>query len=145
MPLINCKIRLELNWIEDCILSSAGNSAKFKITDAKLKVLIVTLSTKDNINLTKQLSNGFKRLFVLSYVIGAGAANNEAGINNNKMYFLPRGEIENYNVLVDEWNFYDQPINDLIKQYDEVRKVSTGQGDDYTTGCLLDYAYFKDN
>ena len=42
-------------------------------------------------------------------------------------------------------NFYDQPINDLIKQYDEVRKVSTGQGDNYTAGCLLDYAYFKDN
>ena len=39
----------------------------------------------------------------------------------------------------------NQPINDLIKQYDEVRKVSTGQGDDYTTGCLLDYVYFKDN
>ena len=42
-------------------------------------------------------------------------------------------------------NFYDQPINDLIKQYDEVRKVSTGYGDYCTTGCLLDYAYFKDN
>ena len=40
---------------------------------------------------------------------------------------------------------YDQPINDLIKQYDGVRKVSTVQGDDYTTECLLDYAYFKDN
>ena len=40
---------------------------------------------------------------------------------------------------------YDQPINDLIKQYDEVRQVSTVQGDDYTTECLLDYAYFKDN
>ena len=38
-----------------------------------------------------------------------------------------------------------QPINDLIKQYDEVRKVSTGHSDDYTTGSLLDYAYFKDN
>ena len=47
MPLINCKIYLELNWIEDCILSSAGSSAKFKITDAKLHVPIVTLSTKD--------------------------------------------------------------------------------------------------
>ena len=33
----------------------------------------------------------------------------------------------------------------MIKQYDEVRKVSTGQGDDYTTGSLLDYGYFKDN
>ena len=47
--------------------------------------------------------------------------------------------------MIDGKNVYDQPINDLIKQYDEVRKVSTGQGDDYTTGCLLDYAYFKDN
>ena len=42
-------------------------------------------------------------------------------------------------------NFYDKSINDLIKQYHEVGKVSTGHGDDYTTGCLLDYAYFKDD
>ena len=61
MPLINCKIHLELNRIEDYILSSAEDSAKFKITDAKLHVPIVTSSTKDNANLTKQLSNGFKR------------------------------------------------------------------------------------
>ena len=43
-----------------------------------------------------------------------------------------------------EWrNFYDQPIDDFLKQYDEGKKVSTGQDGDYTTGCLLDYAYFK--
>ena len=47
--------------------------------------------------------------------------------------------------MIDGRNFYDQPINGLIKQYDEVRNVSAGQDDDYTTGCLLDYAYFKDN
>ena len=41
--------------------------------------------------------------------------------------------MENYNVLIDRRKFYDQPINDLIKQYDEVRKVSPGQSDDYTT------------
>ena len=41
-------------------------------------------------------------------------------------------------------NFYDQTINDSIKQHVEVRKTSTGQGDDYNTGCLLDYSYFKD-
>ena len=40
-------------------------------------------------------------------------------------------------------NFYDQPINYSIKQYDEIRKASTGQGDDYTTGCLLDFVYFE--
>ena len=61
MPLINFKVHLELNWIEDCILSSAADSAKFEITDAKLHVPIVTLSTKDSVNLTKQLSEGFKR------------------------------------------------------------------------------------
>ena len=61
IPLINCKIKLKLNWIEDCILSSAGDSAEFKITDAILHIPIVTLPTKDNVNLTKQLSNGFKR------------------------------------------------------------------------------------
>ena len=79
---------------------------------------------------------GVRRLFVLAYVVAAGAANDEAGIKDNKKYFLPRGEIKNYNVLIDGRNFYDQPINDLIKQYDEVRKVSTGHGDDCTTGSL---------
>ena len=47
--------------------------------------------------------------------------------------------------MIDGRNFYDKPINDIIKQYDEFRKVSTGCGDDYTTYCLLGYAYFKDN
>ena len=47
--------------------------------------------------------------------------------------------------MIDGRNFYDQPINDIIKQYDEVRKVSTGYGDGYATGYLLNYAYFKDN
>ena len=53
--------------------------------------------------------------------------------------------MKNYNLLIDGKLFFDQSINDLIKQYDEIRKVSTGYGDDYTTGCLLDYAYFKDH
>ena len=61
MPLINCKVYIELNWIEDCILSSVKDSPKFAIADAKLHVLIVTLSTKDSANLTKQLNEGFKR------------------------------------------------------------------------------------
>ena len=128
---------------------------KFEITGAKLQVLIVTLSTKDNLNLlkivlimTKQLSDGFKRsvywnsyqiipakviekvksifellsalfqslkrLSVLAYFIAADAANNEAGIKNNRKYFLPRGEIKNYNVFIDRRNFYGQPIDDLL-------------------------------
>ena len=63
-----------------------------------------------------------------------------------KKIFFPRVNITNYNVLIiDGRNFYDQPINDLVKQYNEIRKIATGQGDDYTTGCLLDYQYFKDH
>ena len=99
-------------------------------------------------NIYKLLSASFqgaRRLFVLAYVTAADDANNEAGIINNKKYFLPREEIASYNVLIDGRNFDNQPINDLIKQYDEARKISTGNGNDCTTGCLLDYAYFKDN
>ena len=39
--------------------------------------------------------------------------------------------------------FFDQPVNSDLKTYENIRKVATGQGDDYTTGCLLDYTYFK--
>ena len=173
MLLISCKAHLKLNWIEGCILSNVGDSAKFKIKDAKLHVPIVSLSNKDNVNLTKQLSDGFKgcaywsnyqttpaevidnganiykllnapfkgikRLFVFAY---DATGDDTAGIKNNKQYFLPKAEIKNYNVLIDGRNLYDQPINDLIKQYNEVRKVSIGQGKDYATGYLLGYAYF---
>ena len=52
---------------------------------------------------------------------------------------------EKLKILIDGRNFYDQPINEIIKQYDEIRKIITGYGDYYTTGCSLDYAYFKDN
>ena len=87
---------------------------------------------------------GVRRLFLFAYVVAAGAANDEAGIKDNRKYFLPRGKINNYNVLIDGRNVYDQPINGLIKQYDEVTKVSTGHDNDYTTGSLLDYVYFRD-
>ena len=86
---------------------------------------------------------GVKILFVLAYNNTAG--NNQVSVDSSKKYFLPRVKIENYNMEIDGRNFYDQPINDLIKQYDEIRKVSTGKGDDYTTGCLLDFAYFEKN
>ena len=60
MPLINSKVYLELNWIEDCILSSAGDTAKFAITETKLHVPKVTLSTKDSASLAKKLNDGFE-------------------------------------------------------------------------------------
>ena len=181
MPLINCKIELSLNWIERCLLTNA-NTAIFRITDAKLFLLIVTLSAEDNVKLLKLLSEGFKRtvywneykvndnkiveiannneekyirelldsswqglkrLFVLAYNNKEG--NNNVSVDSYKKYFLPRVKIEYYNIEIDGRNFNDQAIKDSIKQYDEIKKISTGKGDDYTTGCLLNFPYFEKN
>ena len=83
-------------------------------------------------------NNNKQGLFVLAY-------NNNVSVNSHKKHFLPRVNIENYNIEIDCRSFYDQPVNDSVKQYDEIRKKSTGQGDDCTNGCLLDLAYFEKN
>ena len=62
---------------------------------------------------------------------------------SNKRYYLPNIEIKHYNVIIDGKSFFDQPVNSNLKTYENVRKIATGQRDDYTTGCLLDYVYFK--
>ena len=53
--------------------------------------------------------------------------------------------MKDYNVMIDSKNFFDQPINSMTKTYENIRKIATGQGDDYTTGCLLDYPFFKNH
>ena len=58
-------------------------------------------------------------------------------------YFLLFLEIKDYNLIIEERNFFDQPIKKDLKTYDNIRKIATGQVNDYTTGCLLDYPYFK--
>ena len=45
--------------------------------------------------------------------------------------------------MVDGWNFFDQPVKNDLRTYDNIRKIATGQGDDYIIGCLLDYPYFE--
>ena len=70
--------------------------------------------------------------------------NNLATENSYNKNVLPRLKIENYNIEIDGRNFYDQAINGSFKQYDEIQKISIGQGNDYTTGCLLDFVYFKE-
>ena len=179
MPLVNCKVDLELTWTKDCVISSnnaAGNAVvSFKITDTKLYVPIVTLSTKDNSNLTKKLNEGFKRIVHWNeykavpdprataaanpytktldpsfqgvnrlFVLGFARSDNDPKREGYRNYYLPRVDVTKYNVLIDGRNFYDQPINDKIRQYDEIKKIATGKGDNYATGCLLDYKYFKD-
>ena len=85
---------------------------------------------------------GVNRLFALAFINTNG--DNKVEGDGHRKYFLPRVDITNYDVLIDGRNFHNQSINDEIKKYDEIRKIATGKGDDYTTGCLLDYQYFKD-
>ena len=82
-------------------------------------------------------------MFVLAYY--NASCYDQVSIDSFKKHFLPRVKIENYNIEIDGKNFYDQPINDSIKQHDEIRKKTVGQDDDYTTGCLLDFADFEKN
>ena len=70
---------------------------------------------------------------------------NENDRTSHAEYYLPKVEIKDYNVMVDGKNFFDQSINNDFKTYENIRKIATGKGDDYTTVCLLNYPYFKEN
>ena len=85
---------------------------------------------------------GVKELFVLAFG-NTDTGDKKVERNNHRKYFLPRVNITNDNILTDGRNFYDQPITDQIKKYEEIIKMATGRGDDYTTGYLIDYQYFK--
>ena len=71
------------------------------------------------------------------------AFEDDAQRTSNKRYYIPNVEIKDYNVMIDGKNFFDQPVKNDKVTYENIRKIATGQGDDYTTGCLLDYIYFK--
>ena len=75
------------------------------------------------------------KIFVLSF-------ENEDDGTSDSNHYLPKIEIHN-NVMIDGKNFFDQPINSELKTYENIRNIATGKGDDYTTGSLLDYTYFK--
>ena len=60
-------------------------------------------------------------------------------------YYLPKVEIKEYNVMTDGENFFDQLVKSSMRTYDNIWKIETGQRDDYTTRCLLDYNYFKNS
>ena len=141
------------------------------ITETKLYVPVVTLSTQDYVKLLQQLKSGFKRRITwnkyessiktfaqnryLNYLINPSfqgvnrlfvlSFENENDRTSHSTYYLPKVEIKDYNVMIDGKNFFDQPINSMNKTYENIRKIATGKGDDYTTGCLLNYPYFKDN
>ena len=161
-----------MKWSRKCIIVAAtanNQNPSFQITDAKLYVPVVTLPAQENIKLLMQLESGFKR--TINWNKYQAKTTNEAqnryldylidpsfqGVNkvfvlsykddddqeSHKQYYLPTVEIKNYNVMIDGRNFFDQPIKIDLKTYNNIKKLATGQGDDYKTGCLLEYPYFK--
>ena len=94
------------------------------------------LQTNFLVFLIKPSFQGVNRLFVLPF------SGNDSRIGHLR-YFLPTEKVEDCNVMIHGRNFFDQPIKNNIKTYENIRKIVTDRADDYTTGCLLDYNYFK--
>ena len=76
------------------------------------------------------------RLFGLSF-------ENEKDRKAHTGYYLPKVDIKDYNVMIDEKIFFDQPVKSDMRTYDNIQKIVIDKGDDYSTGCLLDYNYFN--
>ena len=153
MPLINCKIKLNLIWKKECVLSSNDGDAVFIINDTKLYVPVATLSKEDNKDFIEQQNKGFQRsiywneyktketnenadanvfkyinldpsfqgvnrLFIMAYNIVDGQPTR----NGQRKYYLPRISLNKYNVIIDGRNFYDNPIENNIEKYRELKK-----------------------
>ena len=88
---------------------------------------------------------GVNRLFIMAYDNDNNNNNNRATRNGRTRYYLPTIDLEKYNVIIGGRNFYDNPIESDVEKYRELKKVMIGKGEDYTTGSLLDYYYFKNN
>ena len=113
----------------------------------KIETRSIALDNGNPVKLRILLDASFqevKRLFVLAFDNYDNGAN-KVERDIHRKYFLPRVDITKYIVLNNGRSFYDQPIGDQIQIYDKIRKMSTGQGDDCTITCLLDYQYFEDN
>ena len=147
---------------KDCFLvagTAANQVLQFKITDTKLYIPIITLSTQDNVKLLKQSESPFKRTInwnkhnsrktnqaqnrYLDFLIDPSfqvvnrllvlSFKDENGRLSYKQYYLPTVEIKDYNVMFDGRGFFEQPVKNNLKTYDNFREIATGQGDDYIT------------
>ena len=163
MFLMNCEVELILTWSADCVIiytDVTNQNPTFTITETNLYIPVVTLSTPDNAKLLPQLKSGFKRtiswnnylpklellaqkvnldhlidpsfqgvnrLFVLAF-------EDDAQRTSNRDYYIPNVEIKDCNVMIDGKNLFDQPVKNDKVTYENIRKIATGQGDDYTTG-----------
>ena len=172
MPLIICEVELIFTWSAGCAIiytDVANENPTFTITETTLYVPVVTLSTQDSSKLLQQLKSDFKRKINwnrylakrellaenanLNHLTGPSfqgvnrlfvlAFEDNAQRTSNRGCYIPNAEIKDYNVMIDGKNFFDQPVKNDKITYENIRKIAISQGDDYTTGCLLDYTYFK--
>ena len=170
MPLINCEVNIILTWSSTFVITNSNGAGAFAVTDTKIYVPVVTLSTQENTKFLQQLKSGFKRLINwnkylskpeflaqnpnLNHLVEPSfqginrlfvlAFENDNHRTIHDRYYLPNVEIKDYNIVINGENFFDQPIKNNKVTYDNIRKIATGQGDDYTTCCLSDYPYFAD-
>ena len=136
MPLINCEVNLILTWSSTCVIVSTNNAnqgATFTITNTRLYVPVVTLSTQENASLLQQLKSGFKRVINwnkylskpdllaqnpnLNHLVEPSfqgvnrffvlAFENDAQRTSAKRYYLPNVEIKDYNIMINGENFFD--------------------------------------
>ena len=171
MPSINGEVNLILTWSSTCIITSFTGVGTFEITDTKLYVPAVTLSTQDNSKLLQQSKSGFKRVITWNKYLSKPellrrnpnlnhlfepsfqrvnrlfvlAFENDTQRTSHSGYYLPNVKLTEYNIMINGENFLDQPVKNNKLTYENIRAIATGQGDDHTTGCLLDYPYFKDS
>ena len=141
MPLIHCEVELILTWSKNCVITNSTGEEKFKMTEAKLYISVVTLSTQDNIKLLQQLKSNFKRKInwnkcqssvktfaqnrYLIYLINPSFQGvnrhfvlffeNEDDRIPHSTYYLTKVEIKDYSIMIDGKNFFDQLINNMNK------------------------------
>ena len=96
----------------------------------------ISRSTKSIFRLLSPSFQGVNRPFILLF------ENNGDRTVHTKFYLTPV-ETKDYSVMMNGRNFFDQPVKNNLIRYHNIRKIATDQGDDYTTGCLLDYNYFN--
>ena len=167
MPLINCEVNLILTSSSTCVITNSTCEGTLAITNKKLYVPVINLSTQDNSKLLPQLKSSFKRvinwnkymskpellaqnpdlnhlvepsfqgvnrLFVLAF-------ENDTQRTSHTGPYLSNVEIKNYYIMINGEKLFDQPIKNNKVTYENIRKIATGQGDDFTTGFLLSYLY----
>ena len=168
MPLSNCKIKLNLTWKKECVLSIDAANAVFIINDTKLYIPVATLSKEDNKDFIEQQNKGFQRsIYWNEYKTKEKDENKDANNANtvtyinldpsfqdvNRLFLMAynraavqatrNGQRKYYLPRIDGRNFYDNPIESDIEKYRELKKLIIGKVEDYTTGSLLDYNYFN--